>query len=112
MYNLINLPANIGKRSLDEFIRDENVTLYKKGNKITINTQIDNIRATINIEEISPECLTVSETRCDISGRVKDHRDTIATLKKKGLTQQEIANNYGVSQSYISQILRENKEKN
>ncbi|MBP3263245.1 helix-turn-helix domain-containing protein [Pseudobutyrivibrio sp.] len=109
MDNLINLPANVGHKTLNDLLRDENVTFQKKGNKITINTQVDNIRATINIEKISSECLTVSETRCDISGRIKDHRDTITKLKNNGLTQQEIADKYGVSQSYISQLLRESK---
>lgn len=102
------LPEELQSVTLGELLGSGDFEISKKGNK----TKITKVRpdSTISLEYTEyPQGKSLTATQVDTTGSKRDRKETVRELRKEGKTQAEIARLTGMSQPYVSSLLREKR---
>ncbi len=105
--NYLSLPKNTGNMTLNELMNDEHAEVYKKNNKLSIRKKADFGVTTLEIEFYDSGMSTMCKSSVPHRDRKKDYLDDILELKREGLSQKIIAFRLGVSESYVSKLLKD-----
>lgn len=90
--------------TIKELIENADETVIK-GNNISI-TKVDNLK-TLNLKiTLYPNGRSIEKTEVQNSGLKKELIPTVKQMKNENMTQKEIATKLGISQSYVSQLLK------
>jgi len=105
------LPKSLQNVTLNELIDSQDIEFNGGPGHLMIKREIDGNRVILRVDkqdfysEINQFVVNADLPRDERDKAIQDLRD------KHNLTQQEIANRMGISQSGVSQILRRNKDK-
>lgn len=99
------LPEKLQGVTLGELLSSGDFEISKKGNK----TKITRIRpdSIISLEYTEyAQGKSLAANQVDITGSKRDRKETVRQMRKEGKTQAEIAQLTGMSQGYVSSLLR------
>ena len=102
----ISLPDNVGSMTLNEIINDPNTEFLKKGNKISIKRATDIGIATLEIKQYDTGRKTITQTTIPMQTKKSDYIDDIIQMKQCGMSQKDIAFQLGISESYVTKLLK------
>ncbi|MDB8802752.1 helix-turn-helix domain-containing protein [Romboutsia sp. 1001216sp1] len=99
------IKSDIGNLTINELSKNATKVVYEN-NKLNIINETDEKRISIEITQY-PNGQKRSVGVYDKVDSKKDYIDTIRQMKSDGMTQREIAEELGLSQSYVSKLLSE-----
>lgn len=103
------LPDDLQRMTLSQLISSGDVEIVKKGDKVKITK--DTSDSVLNIEYTQyPQGRTLEATQVDATGSKRSRKETVKQMRREGKTQAEIARRTGMSQAYVSNLLREDDE--
>ncbi len=105
----ISLPDDIGGTTLNELLNDKDTEIAKKGNKISFKRATDFGIATLEIETFDTGRTTISQSTVPSRVPKSDYIDDIVEMKKRGMKQKDIAFQLGISESYVTKLLKDKK---
>lgn len=103
----ISLPDEIGGTTLNELLNDKDTEFLKKGNKISFKRATSIGIATLEIETFDTGRTTITQSTVPSRIPKSDYIDDIIEMKKRGMKQKDIAFQLGISESYITKLLKE-----
>ncbi len=104
----ITLPDTIGNVTVNELINASDSEVLKKGNKISIRRVTDIGIATLEIESYDTGRKKITQSAVPHLSKKADYIDDIIEMKKCGMKQKDIAFHLGISESYVTKLLKEN----
>lgn len=105
----ISLPGDIGNTTLNELLNDKDTEILKKGNKLSFKRVTDIGVATLEIETFETGRSTISQSTVPSRSPKSDYIDDIIEMKKHGMKQKDIAFQLGISESYVTKLLKDQK---
>ncbi|PPK79867.1 hypothetical protein BXY41_10892 [Lacrimispora xylanisolvens] len=103
----ISLPEELGNTTLNDLLNAEDAEFIKKGNKLSIRRVTDFGTATLEIESYDSGRKTITQSTTPQPYRKYDYIDDIIEMKKDGMKQKDIAFRLGISESYVTMLLKE-----
>ncbi len=103
----ISLPTELGDMTVNQLINDDNTEVYKKKNKLSMRRKTEFGIATLEIESYDTGRNTICQTTVPHREKKKDYLDDILAMKQQKVSQKEIAFKLGLSESYVSKLLKE-----
>lgn len=104
-----SLPADIGNKTLNELLLDNNTEFSKKRNRISIKRATDIGIATLEIETFDTGRTTFSQSTVPSHAKKSEYINDIVEMKKQGMKQKDIAFQLGISESYVTKLLKSEK---
>jgi len=86
--------------------RLEQKQIQKKGNKITFRRSTDFGTAILEIEAYNTGCEVITQSIAPSYPKKYGHLNNIVKMKKSGMKQKDIAFKLGISESYITKLLK------
>ncbi len=105
----ISLPSDIGNITLNELLNDKDTEFSKKGNKLAFKRITDIGVATLEIETFDTGRSTITQSTVPSRNPKSDYIDDIIEMKKRGMKQKDIAFQLGISESYVTKLLKDQK---
>lgn len=105
----VSLPENLGNKTLNELLISDDTEFKKKGNKISIRRCTDFGTATLEIESYDTGRKMVMQSSVPHKNRKLEYIDDIVAMKKSGMKQKDIAFNLGISESYVTKLLKDHR---
>lgn len=106
----LSLPEELGNTTLNELLNDQNTEFTKKGNKISFRKSTDFGVATLEIESYDTGRKTICQTTVPKRTKKADYIDDIIQMKKSGIKQKDIALRLGMSEPYVTKLLKDHKK--
>lgn len=94
----------IGNMTLNQLIENSKRFSYEK-NKVNIITETDDKILSIELTEY-PNGNSQNIYYFEKLNNKKDYKNTIKIMREEGMSQTEIANKLGISQGYVSKLLK------
>ena len=104
----IKLPEELGDITINELINYEDTEFIKRGNKLFIRTTTDFGTATIEFETFKTDRQEKSETIVPARSIKADYVDDMKNMWDIGRKQKDIAFELGMSEAYVSQLIKKN----
>ncbi len=107
----LSLPEEIGNLTLNDLLNHPDTDVSKHGNKLALRRDTTNEIITLTI---ATRTAGSRETSLSTDGNrplKKNYKDDILEMKKQGMSQKDIAMEFGISESYVSAIIRRRKTK-
>ena len=104
-------PGDLGELdsfTLSDLLRDKEAEILKKGSVLKVRKRVDDHLVTLEVRSY-PDGMSLSQSSFKNNGKKKKLAGTVKAMRAEGKTQQEIAYNLGISQSYVVKLLK-NKE--
>lgn len=98
----------IGDMTVNDLINNPNTDVIKKGNKISVRHQTDYGVASLELSLYSSRRKSLRASSVPGRKLKKGYAEDIREMKAEGMTQKDIAFELGISESYVSQIIRQN----
>lgn len=98
------IKSDIGNLTINELSKNANKVIYEN-NKLNIVAETEEKRISLEIVQY-PNGEKRSVALYDKVDSKKDYLDTIKQMKSEGMKQIDIANYLGISQSYVSKLLK------
>lgn len=105
----ISLPDDIGNTTLNELLNDKDTEFVKKGNKISFKRATDIGIATLEIETFDTGRTTITQSTVPSRVPKSNYIDEIIAMKNRGMKQKDIAFRLGISESYVTKLLKDQK---
>lgn len=106
----LSLPEELGNTTLNELLNDENTEFIKKGNKMSFRKNTEFGVATLEIESYDTGRQTICQSTVPKRAKKADHIDDIIQMKKNGIKQKDIAFRLGMSEPYVTKLLKDHKK--
>ena len=105
----LSLPSELGKMTLDDLLNDEDTEVIKKKNKISFRRSSDFGVATLELASYPSGRKTMSTSSVPQKEKKKEYLGEIIEMKSQRMSQKEIAFQLGLSESYVSKLLKKMK---
>ncbi|MCC8152097.1 MAG: hypothetical protein LIO96_11770 [Lachnospiraceae bacterium] len=106
-HETIQLPDDIGNRTVNDLLNSPNTTVIKRGNKISIRNESDQGVATLEYSTYSLGHRSLKASTAPRKEYKRDYREDIIEMKRSGMRQKDIAFELGISEAYISTLLKQ-----
>lgn len=106
----LSLPKELGNTTLNELLNDKNTEFTKKGSKISFRKSTDFGVATLEIETYDTGRKTIYQSIVPKRAKKADYIDDIIQMKKSGIKQKDIALHLGMSEPYVTKLLKDYKK--
>lgn len=103
----ITLPSDLGNTTLNELLNAEDTEFTKKGNKLSFRRCTNYGTATLEIESFDTGRKMITQSTVPSKRKKADYINDIIEMKKKGMKQKDIAFYLGISESYVTMLLKE-----
>lgn len=103
----ISLPEEIGNTTLNDLLNSKDTEFTKRGNKISFRRCTDFGIATLEIESYDTGRQTITQSTIPSKEKKSNYIDDIIEMKRSGMKQKDIAFRLGISESYVSQLIKE-----
>ena len=103
----VTLPENLGNQTLNQLLNSEDTEFTKKGNKVSIRRRTDFGTATLELESFDTGRRTTTQSVVPSKSKKADYLDDIIQMKKSGMKQKDIAFQLGISEAYVTKLLKE-----
>lgn len=100
------LPDDLQGLTLQQLLTSDNVEITKKKNKWKITKDGPDSVLSIEYTQYS-QGRSLDVSQIDMTGSKRSRKDTVKQMRREGKTQAEIARRTGMSQAYVSTLLRE-----
>lgn len=100
------LPDDLQGLTLQQLLTSEDVEITRKKNKLKITKDGPNCVLSIEYTQYS-QGRSMDVSQIDMTGSKRSRKDTVKQMRQEGKTQAEIARRTGMSQAYVSMLLRE-----
>lgn len=105
-FNELRLPDEIGTISLNDLMNHPDTEVMKKGNTLLLRRRLAQGVTTVEFSSYSTERQEMKFSSVPHREYKKDYKEDIIAMKKIGMRQKDIAFELGISESYVSSILR------
>lgn len=108
-FHTLSLPNEIGNVTVNDLMNHPDTEVIKRGNKLSLRRRSEHGVTTLEFSSYSSgrqEMKVSSTPRYELK---KDHKDDIILMKKNGMPQKDIAFELGISESYVSNIIRQSR---
>ncbi len=106
-YNALSLPDEIGNSTVNELMRHPDTDVIKHGNRVSLRRRSEYGVATLEFTSYDTGRRTAKMSSVPNRERKKDFTEDIIAMKQDGMRQKDIAFELGISESYVSRILRQ-----
>lgn len=103
----ISLPDNLRNLTLNDLLNDDDTEVIKKGNKMKFKRASEYGTATLEIENYETGRSTITQSTVPAYPRKSDYIDDIIEMKRSGMKQKDIAFRLGISESYVTKLLKD-----
>lgn len=103
----ISLPEDLGNTTLNDLLNDKDTEFTKRGNKMSFRRCTDFGTATLEIESYDTGRQTITQSTAPNMGQKSNYIDDIIQMKESGMKQKDIAFRLGISESYVTKLLKE-----
>lgn len=110
MVPIISLPDNLGNMTVNELLCMPDTEITKKGNKLQLRRITNFGTATLEINTYDTNIKTVFQSSVPSHPGKKELLPDIIRMKKAGVLQKDIAFQLGISESYVTKLLKEMKD--
>lgn len=104
--NALSLPDSIGELTINQFMDHPDTEIVKKGNRLSIRRKTDLWTAVLEFISYDSGYKSIQMSSAPRKEFKRDYESDIRQMKCDGMSQKDIAFNLGISESYISQILK------
>lgn len=104
---LPTIPDELGNVTINELLCDEATDFTKKGNKVSFRRNTPFGTATLEIENFASGRKTITQSTVPYQSKKSDYIDDIIEMKRSGMIQKDIAYRLGISESYVTMLLKE-----
>ncbi len=105
--NTLHLPSKISSLTIGELLNHPDTVVVKKGNKLSMRRQTEDGVATLELSSYATGRQEAKMSSLPRRERKKDYREDIIAMKRSGMLQKDIAFELGISESYVTKILRQ-----
>lgn len=105
----ISLPEEIGNITLNQLLSFNDTEFKKKGNKMSFRRSTDFGVATLEIESYETGRKTICQSTVPKKNKKADYIEDIIEMKKQGMKQKDIAFQLGISEAYVTKLLKDYK---
>lgn len=105
-FNALHLPDEIGNITVNELMNHPDSEVIKKGNKLSIRRRSEQGVATLEFASYGTGRKEMKTTSIPHREHKKDYKEDILAMKREGMTQKAIAFELGMSEAYVSRILK------
>lgn len=108
-FNRLSLPDEIGNVTVNDLLNHPDTDMVKKGNKVSIRRRSEHGVTTLEFTSYETGRSEFRSASVPHLERKKDYLDDILAMKRSGMRQKDIAFELGISEAYVSKILRKSK---
>lgn len=109
-FNTLYLPDEINNITIGELINHPDTDVVKKGNKLSMRRRMEHGIATLELSSYPTGRQGLKMSSVPHRERKKDYKEDIIAMKQDGMRQKDIAFELGISESYVTKILRQCKK--
>lgn len=102
----LRLPDEIGTVTVNDLMNHPDTEVVKKGNTLTLRRRSEHGVTTLEFSSYGTGRQEMKMSSIPRREYKKDYKEDIIAMKRDGLTQKRIAFELGISESYVSSILR------
>lgn len=103
----LSLPEDIGNTTLNDLLNSKDTEFTKRGNKMSFRRCTDFGTATLEIESYDTGRQTITQSTAPIREKKSNYIEDIVEMKRNGMKQKDIAFRLGISESYVTKLLKE-----
>ena len=110
-FNEMSFLNEIGNSTINELLSDPNTEITKKGNRLSMRHRSKNGVATLELSSYDTERRELRMSSVPNKSYKVDYTNDILEMKRQGMLQKDIAFELGISEAYVSLILKRYREK-
>jgi len=101
------LPDEFRSMRVGDFIDSEDMEVHIRKGKISMRRRTEDFVATLDYSQYETGRCIASSSSVPVRGRKSEYIDDIRQMRCEGMTQEDIAFELCMSQSYVSRLLRD-----